>query len=270
MAIKASQPIGIFDSGIGGLTVAHAVKEALPNESLIYFGDIAHLPYGDKSAAAIQAYSVKITDVLLKHNCKLILIACNSASAAAFELVKEYTGSRAKVFNVIDPVVDYVRETYQNEKIGLIGTKQTVSSNVYKKKIDDLGQGVELASLATPLLVPMIEEGYFKNEIITKIIDEYLSSPVIQEIKSLILGCTHYPLIKKQVNDYYQGTVDVLDSSVIVAKSVKAFLEYHNLQNKETTPTYKFLVSDYTESFEASAKMFFHEEVHLEKYPLWE
>lgn len=270
MAIKASQPIGIFDSGIGGLTVAHAVKEALPNESLIYFGDIAHLPYGDKSAAAIQAYSVKITDVLLKHNCKLILIACNSASAAAFELVKEYTGSRAKVFNVIDPVVDYVRETYQNEKIGLIGTKQTVSSNVYKKKIDDLGQGVELASLATPLLVPMIEEGYFKNEIITKIIDEYLSNSTIQDIKSLILGCTHYPLIKKQVNEYYRGKVDVLDSSVIVAKSVRAFLEYHNLQNKETKPTYKFLVSDYTESFEASAKMFFHEDVHLEKYPLWE
>jgi glutamate racemase len=270
MAIKASQPIGIFDSGIGGLTVAHAVKEALPNESIVYFGDIAHLPYGDKSAAAIQAYSVKITDVLLKHNCKLILIACNSASAAAFELVKEYTGSRAKVFNVIDPVVDYIRETYQNEKIGLIGTKQTVSSNVYKKKIDALDQQVELASLATPLLVPMIEEGYFKNEIITKIIDEYLSNPSLQGICSLILGCTHYPLIKKQIEDYYKSSVEVLDSSIIVAKSVKAFLEYHNLQNKEGVPSYTFLVSDYTESFEASARIFFKEDVHLEKYPLWD
>lgn len=271
MAIKASQPIGIFDSGIGGLTVAHAVKEILPQESLIYFGDIAHLPYGDKSAAAIQAYSVKITDVLLKHNCKLILIACNSASAAAFELVKEYTGSRAKVFNVIDPVVDYIRETYQHEKIGLIGTKQTVSSNVYKKKIEELDQGVVLSALATPLLVPMIEEGYFKNEIIIKIIEEYLSHESLQGIRSLILGCTHYPLIRKQIEAYYHGDMDVLDSAVIVAKSVKAFLEYHNLQNTgKNKPEYKFLVSDYTESFEASAKVFFQEDVHLEKYSLWE
>jgi glutamate racemase len=110
MSISANQPIGVFDSGIGGMTVAHAVKQLLPNEQLIYFGDTAHLPYGDKSTAAIQAYSIKITEVLLQRNCKLILIACNSASAAAYELVREYVGSRARVFNVIDPVVDYVRK----------------------------------------------------------------------------------------------------------------------------------------------------------------
>jgi glutamate racemase len=149
---RASDPIGIFDSGIGGLTVAKAVKNLLPNESLIYFGDTAHLPYGDKSTAAIQAYSIKICDILLQKNCKVILIACNSASAAATDLVIEYVGKRAKVFNVIEPAVNYIREKYANTTIGLIGTKQTVSSNVYSRKIEALDNGLKLNSLATPFL----------------------------------------------------------------------------------------------------------------------
>jgi glutamate racemase len=119
--MHTSAPIGIFDSGIGGLTVAHAVTRLLPNENIIYFGDTAHLPYGDKSATAIQAYSIKICNVLLQQKCKVILIACNSASAAAYELVKEYVGSKAKVMNVIDPVVAFLGENYANKTIGLIG-----------------------------------------------------------------------------------------------------------------------------------------------------
>ncbi len=138
MGIKASDPIGIFDSGIGGLTVAQAVKKRLPGENLIYFGDTAHLPYGDKSTAAIQAYSIKICDVLLQHNCKVILIACNSASAAAYELVKEYVGSKAKVMNVIDPVINYLRENLIQTTVGLIATKQTVLTGVYTKKVKEL------------------------------------------------------------------------------------------------------------------------------------
>src|SRR5690606_22630234 len=124
-----------------------------------YFGDTAHLPYGDKSVAAIQAYSVRITDFLIKRGCKLILIACNSASAAAYDLMKEYAGKKAQVFNVIDPVVDFVRENYADANIGLIGTKATVQSGVYQRKIEQLGQGLACKALATPLLVPMIEEG---------------------------------------------------------------------------------------------------------------
>ncbi len=138
MGTKASDPIGIFDSGIGGLTVAQAVKKRLPGENLIYFGDTAHLPYGDKSTAAIQAYSIKICDDLLQHNCKVILIACNSASAAAYELVKEYVGSKAKVMNVIDPVINYLREKLIQTKVGLIATKQTVLTGVYTKKVKEL------------------------------------------------------------------------------------------------------------------------------------
>jgi len=130
-----NQPIGIFDSGIGGLTVAYAVKHVLPNENIIYFGDTAHLPYGDKSTAAIQAYAVKICDVLIKHNCKAILIACNSASSAAYQLSKEYVGSKAKVINVIDPVISYLGDHFENKTIGLIGTKKTVNSNVYQFRL---------------------------------------------------------------------------------------------------------------------------------------
>jgi len=126
----ASQPIGIFDSGIGGLTVMQAIVNHLPHENIIYFGDTAHLPYGDKSAAAIQAYSVKIAHMLLQQKCKLILIACSSASTAAYELVKEYTASQAIVMNVIDPVIQLIREKYAHKNIGLIGTRQTVNSNV--------------------------------------------------------------------------------------------------------------------------------------------
>ncbi len=268
--MKSSDPIGIFDSGIGGMTVARAVKDLMPDEQIIYFGDTAHLPYGDKSAAAIQAYSVKITDVLIQRGCKTILIACNSASAAAFELVREYAGKKAKVFNVIDPVVDYIRENHQNTNIGLIGTKQTVNSQVYETKISQSSAGVKLNALATPLLVPMIEEGFISNHISEEIIQQYLVNEELKEIEALILGCTHYPLIKKAIDNYYKGKVEVIDSSVTVAKALKAYLEYNSLVRKERQfDDDQFLVSDFTESFEAATKLFFKELVHLEKYTLW-
>src|SRR5687767_8879103 len=125
---SANAPIGIFDSGIGGLTVAHAIKQLLPHESMVYFGDTAHLPYGDKSEAAIQAYSIKIADVLLKKGCKVIVIACNSASSAAYELLKEYVRTDTHIINVIDPMVELVTKNFKGSEIGLIGTKRTVQS----------------------------------------------------------------------------------------------------------------------------------------------
>lgn len=268
--VKASDPIGIFDSGIGGLTVAKAVKNLLPNESIIYFGDTAHLPYGDKSTAAIQAYSIKICDIFLQRKCKVILIACNSASAAATDLVKEYVGKKAKVFNVIEPVVNYIRETYHDTNIGLIGTKQTVGSKVYESKIEGLENKLKLNSLATPLLVPMIEEGFLHGTISQDIINEYLKKPSLQEISALILGCTHYPLIKNQVAHYYNDQIEIIDSSEIVAKSLKAYLEYNLLINASANSQDQFIVSDFTESFEELTKLFFGKQVHLEKFKLWE
>ena len=270
--MKSSQPIGIFDSGIGGLTVARAVKDVLPNEQLIYFGDTAHLPYGDKSTAAIQAYSVRIAEMLLQRKCKVILIACNSASSAAFELVIEYVGKKAKVFDVINPTTDFIRENYHNKKIGLIGTKQTVSSHVYEKKVSALKLNIELKALATPLLVPMIEEGFSDNKISKEIIKAYLEDASLSDIEALILGCTHYPIIKKEIGQFYSNgvqKVEIIDSAEKVARSLKGFLAFNQLESKTNGRLDEFLVSDFTESFEHTTKVFFGKEVHLMKIPIW-
>ena len=264
------QPIGVYDSGIGGLTMAQAITRILPHERLIYFGDTAHLPYGDKSTAAIQAYSVKICNLLIQQHCKVILIACNSASAAAYDLVREYVGSKAKILNVIDPAVEYIGQHYANKTVGLIGTKQTVHSNVYKKKIDALDKNITLQSLATPLLATMIEEGFFNNNISESVIAKYLSDPELENIKALILGCTHYPLIKNQINEFYHGKVDIVDASELVAKHVKQFLISNDLAADNLVKEHAFYVSDFTRSFEESTKLFFERKVNLEHYPLWE
>jgi len=266
---SANAPIGIFDSGIGGLTVAHAIKQLLPQESMVYFGDTAHLPYGDKSEAAIQAYSIKIADVLLKKGCKVIVIACNSASSAAYELLKEYVRS-VKIINVIDPMVNLVVTNYSGKNVGLIGTKRTIQSGVYLKKIEEANRNIVLHSLATPLLAPMIEEGFFDNQISHEIIAQYLTAAELQKIDTLILACTHYPLIKKEINEFYKNQLSILDSSEVVAKALQKHLTENQLLNTgHAKPDHHFLVSDYTTSFEASTRLFFQEQVHLEKHPLW-
>lgn len=266
---SVSAPIGIFDSGIGGLTVANAIRQLLPHENMIYFGDTAHLPYGDKSEAAIQAYSIKIADVLLKKGCKVIVIACNSASSAAYELLKEYVRKDAHIINVIDPMVDYLTRHYGGKTIGLIGTKRTVHSGIYAQKLKEGDKNILLHSLATPLLAPMIEEGFFNNQISHEIIAQYLSDATLENIDALVLACTHYPLIKKEINEFYQNRIDVLDSAEVVAKALCEYLIENQLLNQSGKPERHFFVSDYTEAFEASTRLFFHELVALERHPLW-
>ena len=270
MALLPSQPIGVFDSGIGGLTVAHAIRKLLPQESMIYFGDTAHLPYGDKSEAAIQAYSVKIADILVRKGCKVIVIACNSASSAAYELLTEYVRKDIHIINVIDPMVELVLLAFAGKRVGLIGTKRTVQSDVYSRKIHEGKKNIHLNSLATPLLAPMIEEGFFNNQISHEIIAQYLSDPSLANIDALNLACTHYPLIKKEIKAFYNDKITILDSSEVIAKALKQHLEDERLVNDTNTPpTDHFLVSDYTDSFEASARTFFHQTVRLERHSLW-
>lgn len=264
----AKQPIGVFDSGIGGLTIAHAIVKQLPKENMVYFGDTAHLPYGDKSTATIQAYAIKIAQMLLQQRCKLIMIACNSASAAAYELVREYIGQKAIVMNVIDPVVHLLKEKYAQKKIGLIGTRQTVNSHIYKKKIDELNLGIKLNSFATNLLASAIEE-FGNHDVIDALLDVYLSHPDLQNIDALILACTHYPIIKEKILQYYVN-VDVIDPSDTVAFAVKNKLAEHLLLNTDGEGKKQFYLSDYTESFAQNAKIFFDEEIALEHYPLWD
>ena len=265
-----SSPIGIFDSGIGGLTVANAITKYLPKESLVYFGDTTHLPYGDKSPDSIKYYSIRIADFLIDKNCKAIVIACNTASAIAFEVVKKHVKNKVLVFNVIDPVVEEV--CLQNpKKIGVIGTKGTIKADAYAKKIKLSNPEIEVSSLATPLLAPMIEEGFFNNNISKTIINSYLSKPKLNKIDALILGCTHYPLIKKEITAYYQKQINILDSADIVALKLKEKLNQLELLNKSSAkPIHHFFVSDFTKSFEKSTKLFFEGKVNLEHFPMWE
>jgi len=266
---NATAPIGIFDSGIGGLTVAQAIQQLLPNENMVYFGDTAHLPYGDKSEAAIQAYSIKIADILLKKGCKVIVIACNSASSASYELLKEYVRKDAHIINVIDPMVELVTQNFSGKSVGLIGTKRTVQSGIYSRKIHEANCNITLQSLATPLLAPMIEEGFFNNQISHEIIRQYLEDETLKDIEALVLACTHYPLIKKEINEFYQNKVAILDSAQVVAQALQRYLAYNRILNDSSDHANHFYVSDYTESFEASTRLFFGEQVTLEKHPLW-
>lgn len=267
--MKADKPIGLFDSGIGGLTVAHALVQHLPNENIIYFGDTAHLPYGDKSTAAIQAYSIKIAHMLIQQQCKLILIACNSSSTAAYDLVKEYVGSKALVMNVIDPVVLFLKEQYAHKRLGLIGTRQTVNSHIYKKKLDELNKGIILQSHATNLLASAIEE-FGNHPVIDSLLDVYLHHPALNDIEALVLACTHYPIIKDRIKKQYKEKVQIIDASDIVAQAVKTKLEKHDLLNPDGTGKRHFYVSDYTESFAANAALFFGDNLNLEHYPIWD
>jgi glutamate racemase len=262
------KPIGIFDSGVGGLTVANAIKQILPGESLVYFGDTAHLPYGDKSAEAISYYSGKITEFLLEHESKVVLVACNSASASAFENLKKEFSGRVMLYDVIDPVVDHIcAGTYS--KIAVIGTKRTISSGTYEQKIREKSPSTEVISIATPLLVPMIEEGFIFDDISNAIIRSYLSNDSFRGIQALILGCTHYPIIRNQISKFFNFNIEVLDSARIVAMILRDALESKGLLNDSGNVKDIFYVSDYTTYFEKIARMFFEGHINLRKADIW-
>ncbi|HPC99242.1 MAG TPA: glutamate racemase [Bacteroidales bacterium] len=262
------RPVGVFDSGVGGLTVAHALKQLMPGENLVYFGDTAHLPYGDKSEEAIRQYSEKIIEYLLSLDAKAILVACNSASASAYNyLVSEFDG-KVIIMDVITPVIEYV-VSRQYKKIGVIGTKRTISSGVYPGSITEKSPGTTVVSLATPMLVPMIEEGFIYDDISNRIISAYLSNEIFEGIEALILGCTHYPIIRNQISRFFNFNVEIIDSSKIVAAAFRNLLESHNILNTGNNGTDRFFVSDYTDFFGKIARMFFEKEINLVKSDIW-
>ena len=262
------KPIGIFDSGVGGLTVAHAIRQILPGENLIYFGDTAHLPYGDKSPESIKSYSEKITDFLIDKDSKVILVACNSASASAFDFLNEKYGGEVILLDVIDPVVDYI-SAKQFNKIGVIGTKRTISSGTYEQKLSVKSPMTRTVSLATPLLVPMIEEGFVFDDISNAIIRTYLSDSSLEGIEALILGCTHYPIIRNQIKKFFNFNIEIIDSSKVVSAKLRDVLEKNGLLNDSGKVNNQFFVSDYTDYFEKIARMFFEEDINLQKADIW-
>jgi len=259
------RPIGIFDSGIGGLTVAAAIQRLLPNESLVYFGDTAHLPYGDKSKELIAEYAVNITRFLLtEKNCKAIVIACNTASAAAYEALRDTYKGSVPVINVIDPMIEEVIADDLIQKVGIIATKTTVSSGVYQEKFARRKPELQFTALATPLLASMIEEGFYNNTISEAVLNEYLSNATLEGIDGLVLACTHYPLIKKEIDAFFGGRVKIFDSAEVVARKRKGILEKERLLSTDMNHVNQFFVSDYTSAFEAATKIFFKKEIHLE------
>ncbi len=263
--IKPDSPIGLFDSGVGGLTVANAIRTLLPNEKMIYFGDTAHLPYGDKSKDTIIHYSISITNFLLSRGCKVILIACNSASSNAYEEVKDYVRNRALVMDVIDPVIDHIANTKSSENLGVIGTKATINSDIYNRKLKQINSRIKVASLATPLFVPMIEEGFIFDDISNAIIRAYLSKKELEGIDSLILGCTHYPIIKNQISKFFNFRVNIIDAAKIVAERLSEILKKDDLLNKKGGYVHEFYVSDLTDYFDSISKMFFGDPIKLHK-----
>jgi glutamate racemase len=261
-----NNPIGIFDSGIGGLTVASAIRKLLPNEQLVYFGDTAHLPYGDKSAALIQSYALNITDFLLnKQHCKALVIACNTASAAAYETLRDAHKGNVPVINVIDPMIEAVIADNAINKVGIIATKATVASGVYQEKFARRKPALRFEALATPLLASMIEEGFYNNNISTAVLTEYLSHTGFVDIDAMVLACTHYPLIKDEIDTFFNHRIKIFDSAMVVAQKLKYILNKEGLMATERKHDDVFYVSDYTKSFEESTKTFFGNQTLLQQ-----
>ena len=259
-----NRPIGIFDSGIGGLTLATAIIRVLPNERLVYFGDTAHLPYGDKSVESIKDYSFRIAQFLKDQGCKAMLIACNTASSIAFESVSiRYD---IPIYNVIDPVTDWVTKFYAGKKVGVIGTKGTIGTKVYEHRLLASDPSMIVVEKATTLLASMIEEGFHNDTISEAVIQAYLEDTQFVNLDAIIPACTHYPLISDQIHTFFEGKVDVVDAPKIVADFIKTDLENKALLATSSDSNHKFFVSDKTIAFEKATKIFFGEELHLEEH----
>jgi glutamate racemase len=259
-----SAPIGVFDSGIGGLTVARAISDLLPQEQLIYFGDTAHMPYGNKSAQLVSGYALRICNFLLgEMQCKAVVIACNTASAAAYTLLRDKYEGIAPVINVIDPMIEAVIADDQVKKVGIIGTMTTIRSGIYTEKLARRKPSLQYAALATPLLASLIEEGYHHTGEIRSILKQYLSHPSFRDIDALILACTHYPIIKDEIAECFNRPVKIFDSAEVVAQRLKEILTIEKLLSEKKPGDDVFYVSDLTDSFRQNTALFFSRDTTL-------
>ena len=257
--MSTAYKIGVFDSGIGGLTVAKAIKKELKNVPICYFGDTAHLPYGDKSAELIFRYSKQIISFLAQEQCTHIVVACNSASSVLAKYnFHEFNG--IPIINVVDPVVKYLAQNSSINSLGIIGTRATINSQIYLNKIRAAKLNIDVHAMATPLLAPMIEEGFVTHNISDLVIKNYLNYPDFLEVDALLLACTHYPLIKTQVAQVLPNA-QILDNSSLTAIFIAE--NYPELKEIAEDKADSFFVSDLTESFKASTNHFFGESISL-------
>ena len=223
----ALDPIGVFDSGIGGLTVAAALKNLLPAETIFYIGDTARVPYGGKSRKTVERYSIEIGGLLLAEQAKIIVVACNTASALAVPRMKQIFN--VPVQGVVAPGAEAALRTTRNGRIGVIGTRATISSGAYENAIHSLDPKVQVVSTPCPLLVPLIEEGMFDDPITDQVIARYLAPLLAQDIDTLVLGCTHYPLARTAIGRVAGDHVTLVDSAENCALAVKTLLESKGL-----------------------------------------
>jgi glutamate racemase len=260
--------IGIFDSGIGGLTVVKSVMERNPGYDIIYFGDTARTPYGTKSADTVIKYSVENIDFLLQHGAKIVVMACNTASSVAAHRVTETFD--VPIFEVVTPATEQAVNRSAKFVVGVIGTRATINSGMYEKKIKKMKPDAKVYSVACPLLVPLVEEGWMNKPETMMIIKKYLLPLKVRQIDTLILGCTHYPLLKDKIQRKIGKRVTIIDSSISVAEKVKSFLDAHPEIDRRLgkNGAFRLFVSDITEQFEKTARITLKRKVFLEHVKL--
>lgn len=259
---ESNLPIGIFDSGIGGLTVVQSVRNLLPNESILYIGDTARVPYGIKSKESIIQYSTEIVRFLLKRRVKMILIACNSVSAVALDAVKK-TAIDIPVLNVITAGRDAAIST-GTRRVGVMGTLATIGSGAYEKELSTNGQFVSIKSKACPLLVPLAEEGWTDNDISNRILNLYLDDFLTNGVESLILGCTHYPLFKTAIESVFiqnNRSVKIIDSGEAIARMALENLIKLDIMAKGKKGNLHCCITDRPQRFGELAERFLGEPV---------
>lgn len=258
--------IGIFDSGVGGMTVARAIEHICPDYPLIYFGDIAHTPYGSKSPETILDYCRSNTDFLLSQGATVIVIACNSAASTATDALRD--SYNEPIIDVITPATEKAAEITSNNRIGIIGTRATVRSGVYEKRLRDIMADCTVISQACPLLVPLVEEGWLNKRETKMILRRYLHSLRRSQIDTLVLGCTHYPLLGHLIGPRIGKKVKLIDSSVEVALYLKSFLDNNPVSARQLQNSHennRFFVSDSTQPVRQLANRIFGRTITLEK-----
>lgn len=252
--VKKSAPVGVFDSGVGGLTVAREIMRHLPNENIVYFGDTARVPYGSKSKDNIIRYSRQIIHFLRTKGVKAIVIACNTASALALDVVREE--SDIPIIGVVEPGARAALETTKTRKIGVIGTEGTIRSAMYEKIIQGIDSEASVIGKACPLFVPLVEEGFAKHRVTQEIIDYYLASFMETDIDSLILGCTHYPLLRSRIREYVGEKITLVNPAYETAMDLKQLLKARDMENTDNSQehaAYSFYVSDAADKFKQFA-----------------
>lgn len=253
------KPIGVFDSGLGGLTVVKALKKILPNESILYFGDTARLPYGVKSRDLIIQYSVQIVEFLIQKGAKMIIVACNTATAMALEELR-LKFKEIQIIGVIEPGSQQAYLDTSTKKIGVIGTDATISSKAYHSSLLSIDGEIQVKSKACPLFVPFVEEGMITGGAINYIVKHYLFS-FQNNVDTMILGCTHYPLLKNVINRYTKN-IKLVDSASATAREASSILEKYNLKNSsEQSYHLDCFVTDLPMKFERLGKTFLGEPI---------